>query len=107
MKIKYFTTTTGLQLDQALTPRMVPEDSNQLQDLSLQILAYQSVQHDTSFLSSLSSETALNKAGDIQDQWMQASQATLESLRQLEPDTARIPVSSVVSSPYKRKGSVP
>lgn len=80
MKIKYFTITTGLQLDQALTPRMGPEDSNQLQDLSLQISAYQSIQQDTSFLSSLSSETALNKAGDIQDQWMQASQATLESL---------------------------
>lgn len=63
MKIKYFTITTGLQLDQALTPRMVPEDSNQLQDLCLQISAYQSIQQDTSFLSSLSSETALNKAG--------------------------------------------
>lgn len=71
--------TTGLQLDQALTPRMVLEDSNQLQDLCLQILAYQSIQQNTFFLSSLSSESALNKAG-YSKQWIQASQTAQESL---------------------------
>lgn len=74
MKIKYFTNTTGLQLDQALTHKMVRENSNQLQDLCLQILAYQGIEQDIAFLPSLSSETSLKEAG-YSKQWMQVSQA--------------------------------
>lgn len=103
MKIKYFTSTTGLQLDQALTPRTVPEDSNQLQDLCLQILAHQSIQQDTSFSSSFISEAALNKAEYSRP--MAASVSISPGIpRQLEPDPASSPVSFVVPSPYKRKG---